>query len=207
MQGTISWVLAVVVVCGGAAAIVFKSLSLPGGVPATARATLVNVSPAVPASAPSPVAPSPAAPTSQPALPAAVAAPAPSPTRDHVWSAADVEQLREMSGQFKQYFFDHGHCYPFLHEYPHLEQMVNKTRRDGEIDPEGEFGPYFRTTPVNPVNGFTRVKLADNNFTRDTVVTEAGVGFVFNCESGEVFATDRTGMRMQTAAPASAPLR
>jgi hypothetical protein len=78
------------------------------------------------------------------------------------------------------------------------EPFVRRTAADGSISEKGEFGPYIRTTPANPLNGLSRVAAVSASREGDPPTVSPGAepaGFLFDPTTGRFWVTDAGGVR------------
>ncbi len=101
---------------------------------------------------------------------------------------AEVQRLR---AQVALYKLEHVDTPPDLRQHPRWAQLMQRTRADGRIDPEGPFGPYLRRAPINVLNQSSEVDVVEK-------IPRAGyvpnpkkrAGFVYESNTGMVWATD-----------------
>jgi hypothetical protein len=87
---------------------------------------------------------------------------------------------------------------------PQWEQFTRATDASGKTGtvPPGAFGPYLSQTPVNPINGLSRVAVDRERAGPGTAVPDGKpAGLVYNL--GDVYVTDATGLRVTD--PAGGP--
>jgi hypothetical protein len=106
--------------------------------------------------------------------------------------------------QVRLYVAQHGESYPDFEIYPDWEQMVARTDPRGNILPNGPFGPYFRAKPCNPVNGQSKVQVAQQTVD-STFRADPGVGFVLDPETLTIWGVDPDGAIVPDAATSSQP--
>jgi hypothetical protein len=107
-----------------------------------------------------------------------------------VLDKAFVATLQQLRSDLAQYRRDHRNNLPdFRSDNNPWHQMMNKTDASGVPGPAGEFGPYLKETPVNPLNGHSNVKLVDALPAPGTRVSSSGAGWVVDRKTGQIWGT------------------
>ena len=118
-----------------------------------------------------------------------------------------LAQLQSLRSQIELYKIQHNNKFPELSKHPAWGQLTKKTRPDGTPSPDGSFGPYLQSPPVNPVNGFASIGLMKKAPTPGPVTRAEKLGFTFVSATGEVVAMDKDGKTVFDEAAARAELQ
>ncbi len=111
---------------------------------------------------------------------AAIVIPKLSSATDVARSNGAMSQLTSVRKQLEVWKLNHGDAYPTLAQIQagtgDWEIFTGKTVETGDVDAEGDLGPYFPTPPINP-------------FTNSSLVVEAGsavlsAGWTYNETTG-----------------------
>jgi hypothetical protein len=103
-------------------------------------------------------------------------------------------RLLTVRSQLELYKLQHRDQAPQFKRYPAWAQLINTTQPDGTIDPQGKFGPYLKSAPVNPLNGSATIGLSQRDPTPGQAVAATGkVGWVYCVTTDRLFATDTDG--------------
>lgn len=70
-------------------------------------------------------------------------------------TSAVKKTLRSARVSLQRYKLDHNDNYPEIDDM--WAALTGKTDADGTINASGDFGPYLKTTPVNPFTGSSTV--------------------------------------------------
>ena len=100
-----------------------------------------------------------------------------------------VQVLRQKIELYRQ---QHNGRNPDLKKYPAWDQLTSRTKADGTLDPNGEYGPYLFQAPVNPANGSSDVEVVAK--LTKAYKTKRAVGYVFETSTGQVYLTNEHGM-------------
>jgi hypothetical protein len=106
-------------------------------------------------------------------------------------------RLGMLRSQIELYKLQHHDRPPDLSAHPGWAQLMNRTRADGRVDSRGEYGPYLRTTLVNPLNGSSLVHVV-KSLPADGATVRVGTGakapgFLYENPTGLVAGTDSRG--------------
>ncbi len=103
-------------------------------------------------------------------------------------SSATLDTLRRVRVALERYKMDHDDQYPAIDDL--WDALTEKTDRDGNIDPAGDFGPYLKAAPENPFTGSTTVAdfgagTANDGWEYDVTEQPPIVAVGFNETTGE----------------------
>ena len=94
---------------------------------------------------------------------------------------------------------------PDFNTYPGWQQFLEKTGLTGRPNPDGSFGPYIPSPPVNPLNQLSTAITVDKPLrAADPVPAPEGarVGFVYSTADHCFWGTNGAGRVILTRAPA-----
>lgn len=112
--------------------------------------------------------------------------------------AALLGELHRLRAGIALYRLQHNDAPPDLKHYPNWEQLTRRTCVHGLPNAKGRYGPYYPRRPRNPMNGSAGVEVvARLPLGSYTPAGGASVGFVYETESGRVWATDQGGSLMR----------
>ena len=101
--------------------------------------------------------------------------------------------LHNCRAQILLYRQQHGNKLPEFSKYPAWHQLTHRTRPDGTIASTGTAGPYLKSAPVNPLNGFGSIGLVRGEPKPGKVMPAERLGFVFCTTTGKLLATAKDG--------------
>jgi len=87
-----------------------------------------------------------------------------------------ASQLSTLRIQFELYKLHHNDNYPGLDQF--WANMLSKTDAQGNIDENGEFGPYLRRPPSNPFTHASSVVAPGSETANDGWTYEASTGHI-----------------------------
>jgi hypothetical protein len=107
--------------------------------------------------------------------------------------------LQTLRSQIELYKLQH------LDELPDFKSLgwnplTQRTNAAGKLD-TGDFGPYMRSEPRNPVNGQSRILLIRGNPKADFETTSRDCGFVIDQNTGRIWGLDTDGRIFDENAP------
>jgi hypothetical protein len=116
-----------------------------------------------------------------------------------------VNLLHACRAQILLYKLQHGNKLPEFSRYPAWHQLTHRTRPDGAIASIGSAGPYLKSPPVNPLNGFGSIGLVRAEPKPGKVMPAEKLGFIFCTTTGKLLATGRDGKTIFDDALAEIP--
>jgi hypothetical protein len=116
-----------------------------------------------------------------------------------------VNLLHTCRAQILLYKLQHGNKLPEFSRYPAWHQLTHRTRPDGTIASTGSAGPYLKSPPVNPLNGFGSIGLVRAEPKPGKVMPAEKLGFIFCTTTGKLLATGRDGKTVFDDAVAETP--
>ncbi len=117
---------------------------------------------------------------------AATVLPALTSRSDSAKESALVQNLQTLRSQIQLYRFDHEGRLPTADQL--AAALTSKTDIQGNIDPNGEFGPYIiGQLPPNPYNGLRTVKAANSSpMTLQTENPDGSTGWIYDERTGDI---------------------
>lgn len=177
--------------------------------PSTASAAQISTASNQPAPAAAVTPASPAAATPSANAPATVSgAPKANPfisRENELNQRALVNLLHTCRAQILLYKLQHGNKLPEFSRYPAWHQLTHRTRTDGTIASTGSAGPYLKSAPVNPLNGFGSIGLVRAEPKAGKVMPAEKLGFIFCTTTGKLLATAKDGKTIFDDALAEIP--
>jgi hypothetical protein len=175
--------------------------------PSTASAAQFSTASTQPAMAEKPASPAPA---TRPANAAVTASGAPKSNpfisrENELNQRALVNLLHTCRAQILLYKLQHGNKLPEFSRYPAWHPLTHRTRPDGTIASTGSAGPYLKSPPVNPLNGFGSIGLVRAEPKAGKVMPGEKLGFIFCTTTGKLLATARDGKTIFDDARAEMP--
>jgi hypothetical protein len=191
-----------------ASAPVTTAAPLTAAQPVTAKPQAAASAPAakpVPSSTTTPASPGPAS-TAR-----VTPAPAPAP-QSNPFATPDEEnrrrhlhsQLMTCRAQIELYKLQHNDHLPDFAKYPAWHQMTHRTRADGTVADDAEFGPYLKAAPVNPLNGLGGIGLSRGEPRAGQLMKAEKLGYVICVTNGAIYATERDGKTIASDGGANA---
>ena len=103
--------------------------------------------------------------------------------------SSTLEALRRIRTDIQLYRMQHDEALPALTGLDWSDLTTQKPNAKGVL-----CGPYMTTTPRNPMNNFSEVvTVTGPDPTWGDPVAGVNIGFVFNTDTGKVFATNTSG--------------
>jgi hypothetical protein len=124
---------------------------------------------------------------------AAVQPPAPPPDTRETRLASLLDELNTLQAQLLLYKLQHHDTLPDLVKLSDWQQLTNHTDAGGRIGDKGEFGPYLRGIPRNPLTGDYHVVLTTGGRKTAKELRDGHIGYVMDPRTAQLWAVDEQG--------------
>lgn len=103
-----------------------------------------------------------------------------------------ISQLQTVRSQIELYKLQHEDKAPDFRNHG-WSQLTKATRAGGQIDANGEMGPYLSSIPENLLNNHSRVLISRSTPKKDFHYAGGDCGFVYDESTGKFWALDAQG--------------
>ena len=107
--------------------------------------------------------------------------------------ASLLDQLNTMQAQLLLYKLQHRDALPDLVKMSDWQQLTGRTDSSGRMVEKGEFGPYLRGIPRNPLTGDHRVALTTAGRQTAKQLRDGRIGYVLDPKTTQLWAVDENG--------------
>jgi hypothetical protein len=119
--------------------------------------------------------------------------PPPPPDTRETRLASLLDQMNTMQAQLLLYKLQHHDALPDLVKLSDWQQLTNHTDGGGRVSEKGEFGPYLRGIPRNPLTGDYRVVLTTGGRKTAKELRDGHIGYVMDPRTAQLWAVDEQG--------------